>query len=249
MAKFLETNQVSVRETRLTALGVRSLCLLLEQPADPFNTNAGRNAKVVLRAGRKWVDVIGRSAHEDVPPDYRLHARAHHHGGICDGSFVLGHEKGQGLAGSGVHRENTARGAAHAPNENVHAAIVPYVVLRPKHQGVNTGIEGGTLATTAGNITEQLKDLREVVDFRAAHDTNIHGARPSLPDIFLDGEIAAGHGEGMVGGNRSEEHVAHRGSSVLDRPIIRVGVLVAAKNLPGGAILGAGESWGQEEGS
>src|SRR5579864_7822837 len=131
----------------------------------------------------------------------------------------------------------------------MHPAIVPYVVLRPKHQRVNTGIERGSLAAIAGYVTEQLKDLREVVDFRAAHDTNIHGARPSLPDIFLDGEIAAGHGEGMVCGNGDRVHVAHRGSSVLDRPIIRVGVLVAAKNLPGGAILGAGESWGQEEGS
>src|SRR5579864_2418400 len=131
----------------------------------------------------------------------------------------------------------------------MHPAKVPYVVLRPKHQGVNTGIERGSLAATAGNVTEQLKDLREVVNFGAAHDANVHGARPSLPDIFLDGEIAAGHGEGMVCGNGDRVHVAHRGSGVLDRSIIRVGVLVPAKNMPGGAILGTGENWRQEEGS
>src|ERR1700751_2363321 len=128
----------------------------------------------------------------------------------------------------------------------MHPAIVPYVVLRPKHQRVNTRIERGTLATTAGNVTEQLKDLREVVDLRAAHDADIHGARPSLPDLFLDGEIAAGHGEGRVCGNGDRVYVAHGGSSVWDRPIIRVGVLVAAKNLPGGSILGTGENWRQE---
>src|ERR1700746_4229369 len=129
----------------------------------------------------------------------------------------------------------------------MHPAIVPYVVLRPKHQRVNTRIERGTLATTAGNVTEQLKDLREVVDLRAAHDADIHGARPSLPDIFLNGEIAAGHGEGMVCGYCERIHVAQCRGVVLDGAIVRVGVLISAKNLPCGTILGAGESRKQEE--
>ena len=68
-----------------------------------------------------------------------------------------------------------------------------------------------------GNVTQQLKILREIGILRARHSANIEDGGPAFAHVFLDAEDASRHGEGVVQAHRLVIDVGNRCPHVLYR--------------------------------